>query len=624
MQSESDILYKKATEIMLDEKNERDPTEVFALLFAAAELGHSDAQVKVGMSFKLGEYAAQNLPKAAKYFYLAAIQNNADGLLELAKCYLDDPYKYNLEENSMDALSDQYYYEKKAFDLLKKSANQNHAGALYEIAIFLESGSGGLSDKKICRVGDGFDEERKEGFVTIEEQIQAKANKFLSRSAELGFLKAQSKVFWYYMTVQIGDSYDIEKITYWIQKTLENKDNDAQSLEFLGGKLYYEAYRIETIDFEKGESTSQVYFNEPYRSSFWTDRLYDFSLKAFIKSCKLGSKESARRAGLIYLLKKGGFQDSHEVLKYFKICEIKEYLAFCYARGIGCNLNYIKAVELLEDHCNEVNSSNTREDLSSALFELGSIYEKIYSVEKSFKSYECYSKGDSSQCLYKTGMCLLNGFGVDQDESKAIDFFMKSSRARPHTPIDSPYKFVSSGDRSCHGLYGMAFCFFEGKGVEQDYNTAFHMLSIAICRGKWCSNYICPSEMEVYAETLHLLGLIWEKGYISDVNYDYCILFYFEAAIRDNKKSLLNLANLIRLRSEGVIQFNFQYDNYLHDSNSNIEFAEELESIALSKVSFVDYFRNLTDNEYMNINSRLDDESLDGKISDITFEQLFK
>jgi TPR repeat protein len=130
--------------------------------------------------------------------------------------------------------------------------------------------------------------------------------------------------------------------------------------------------------------------------------------------------------------------------------------------------------------------------------------------------------------------------------------------------------------------------------------------------------------MEVYAETLHLLGLIWEKGYISDVNYDYCILFYFEAAIRDNKKSLLNLANLIRLRSEGVIQFNFQYDNYLHDSNSNIEFAEELESIALSKVSFVDYFRDLTDNEYMNINSRLDDESLDGKISDITFEQLFK
>jgi hypothetical protein len=62
----------------------------------------------------------------------------------------------------------------------------------------------------------------------------------------------------------------------------------------------------------------------------------------------------------------------------------------------------------------------------------------------------------------------------------------------------------------------------------------------------------------------------------------------------------------------------------LHDSNSNIEFAEELESIALSKVSFVDYFRDLTDNEYMNINSRLDDESLDGKISDITFEQLFK
>jgi uncharacterized protein len=108
MSKEAEILYEKA-KILLDGKHDNDPAEIFALLYAAAEQGHADAQVKVGRYYHYGEVTSQNFPKAAHYYSLAAEQDNADGQVRLAKCYLHDPARYGLEENTCEAIEDSHY-----------------------------------------------------------------------------------------------------------------------------------------------------------------------------------------------------------------------------------------------------------------------------------------------------------------------------------------------------------------------------------------------------------------------------------------------------------------------------------------------------------------------------------
>jgi TPR repeat protein len=167
MSKEAETLYERA-KILLQGKHDNDPAEIFALLYAAAEQGHAEAQVEVGRYYHYGKITSKNFRKAAYYYSLAAEQYNADGLVRLAKCYLHNASLYGLEENTREALEDKYWYDKKAFALLKKAAKQGYASAFYEIADFLEQGKGGLDERKVGHAGDGFDEERREGFLTID------------------------------------------------------------------------------------------------------------------------------------------------------------------------------------------------------------------------------------------------------------------------------------------------------------------------------------------------------------------------------------------------------------------------------------------------------------------------
>ena len=102
MSTEAEKLYKKVN-ILLKGMVDHDPAEVFALLYVAAEQGHAEAQVRVGRYYHLGEITSQSLTKAAYYYSLAAKQSNAEGLVQLAKCYLDDPAKYQLEGEIYEA-----------------------------------------------------------------------------------------------------------------------------------------------------------------------------------------------------------------------------------------------------------------------------------------------------------------------------------------------------------------------------------------------------------------------------------------------------------------------------------------------------------------------------------------
>ena len=616
MSNEAEMLYERA-KILLEGKGGYDPAEVFALLYAASEQGYAEAQVKIGRYYHFGEITSQNFPKAAHYYSLAAKQYNANGLVRLAKCYLHDPATYGLEENTCEAIEDDHYYEKKAFALLKKAAKQDSASAFYEIADFLEQGKGGLGEREVGHAGDGFDEERKEGFLTIDELLRAKAIKMYLKAADLGSLQSQKKVFWYYLTVQIGDFYDTEKITYWVSQLLQNKDQTAQSLEDLGGRLQREAERIETMDHDRDGFITVPHYPNPNRSKTWVEKLYEFALDAYYKSFELGCRQSAEEAGIIRLFGPNSIRDEFRAYELFKKSGSDTYAAYCHAKGLGCTLNYYEATRLLEKSRDEMIASNSRSwGIDRVAFDLGQLYEVYGGTDYFAKAYESYCKGESSQCSYQIGMCHLLGNGVEKDEARAFETFRKASSQVPHTPIDSKIKGTSSGDRSAHGPYGLAICFYRGAGIEQSYDNAFYCLSRAVLRGKLHNKYICPTEHEVYRQSLFLLGLFWQNGLgvkKSPVNSSY---FYSLAARLGHKESMLNLAEMLEQRSGNKISFDLVYEQYVYDHESDLLCAEHLRSVALilgtAKISDED----MPFAYYIEKDQRPSPDVLDGRLAD--------
>jgi TPR repeat protein len=601
---------------LINENEDHDPVEVFAMLYAAAEQGHADAQVKMGTYYNLGEITAENFPKAAYYYSLAAKQNHAEGLFKLARCYLYNPGKYQLIESSIEAITDDLFYEKKAFKLLKKAAKQNHAGAIFEIADFLEQGKGGLRERKNGHVGDGFDEERKEGLYTIEEQLHSKANKLYIRAAELGLLAAQQKVFWYYLTVQIGDSYDTEKISYWANKLLDNPNHNSESLKDLGLRLENEANHINNLDYDLEGLVSRPHYHDPCRTQKWINFLYKISLRSFLMSYEMGSDLSAVEAGMIYLFGPDEIRDVSTAYNLFKESGAHYYMAYCHSHGLGCILNYHEAIRLLEKEYNEKVSRGESWNISKVVYDLGKIYDLKGGSENFKKAFEWYRLGTSSQCYYQTGICYLFGYADHNDDTRAFEFFRKASTANPHIPIDSRIQSYSSGDRSAHGPYGLALCLYGGLGVNKSLSDAFYCLSRAVCRGKLHSKYLCPSERDAYMQSLHMLGIFWGQGLGVPKNLNKSSFFFAVASRMGHKKSILELAEMLEQRAKNKISFEFDYEWYVQEIGSDLLCSQHMRSLVIGLDSGKTQEHELPFTDDIDIDQRLDSYLLDGKIAD--------
>jgi TPR repeat protein len=587
MNREADILYLKAKVLSLSHGH--DPAELFALLYAAAVQWHPEAQLEIGKYYQTGKVTGKNLPKAAYYYKLSSLNNNPEAQVLLAKCYLDNPDLYELNEFLDEEKKDVYYYEKKAFDLLKKSAKKNYANAFYELAEFLEKRKGGLDKKEVGYAGDGFDEERKDGCLTIDEQITSKSLKMFLKAAELGSFAAQRKVFWYYLIAKIGDCYDTEKISYWLRKLYQHPEQTSETLNDLSAILYKEAKYIESKYYHDEKITASLHFFEPKTNHEWINFLYNFSLDSHSKAFKMGCEKSGESAGLIYTSGPDSIRDHSKAYQLFVKSNSYSYLAHCHARGIGCSLNFNEAIRLMEKGCEIAIKSNPWE-LNRVTYDLGNLYEQYGEGDCFENAYKSYSRGRSSQCKYQVGLCHLDGKGIAKNESLALELFREASSSMPHVPIGSKIFSTSNDDRSAHGPYGLAMCFYKGLACEKNNEIAFRCLSRAVSVGKFNFRYICPTEEEVYKESLFMLGLFWEKGFGCKQDFSNSSYFYCLAARLGHKQSMLNLSNLLHRRAENKISFNlFHQQHYYFKINigSDMDFSEHLKSLVLSSGSIV-------------------------------------
>lgn len=96
----------------------------------------------------------------------------------------------------------------------------------------------------------------------------------------------------------------------------------------------------------------------------------------------------------------------------------------------------------------------------TSMFELGNFYAKgtlkfEHSHQKAFEWYLKAAEYEHSNAMNKIAFCYFNGFGVEQDYIKTKEWYLKSAAL----------------DNS-HAMANLGSMYLGGKGVEQDYETA--------------------------------------------------------------------------------------------------------------------------------------------------------
>src|SRR5260364_342265 len=93
---------------------------------------------------------------------------------------------------------------------------------------------------------------------------------------------------------------------------------------------------------------------------------------------------------------------------------------------------------------------------SNNLRELGYNYEHGIGVEKDEKKcFEYYMKAaelGNAVAIVNVGNCYQNGDGVEKDEKKAFEYYKKAA--------DMDYD---------NGIFGVGICYFSGIGIETNY-----------------------------------------------------------------------------------------------------------------------------------------------------------
>lgn len=97
---------------------------------------------------------------------------------------------------------------------------------------------------------------------------------------------------------------------------------------------------------------------------------------------------------------------------------------------------------------------------------------KSSDVENSFNYYEKAADSGDANAQYYVGKCYYDGKGVKQDYNRAFVYF---KRAADKGHIDAQYN--------------IGFCYAEGQGVKEDYNKAFEYWKKAADKGNADAQY---------------------------------------------------------------------------------------------------------------------------------------
>jgi TPR repeat protein len=467
--------------------------KAFELYKIAAEKGHNVAQYNLGLLYENGDGIEKNLKKAIYWYNKAAENGNEDAQYNLGNCYRTG--------NGMEK------DEKKAFEIYQKLAKQSYIDAQFQLGYCYDKGIG----TKINKI---------------------KAIELYKIAAEKGHNVAQYNLGLLYKNGE-GIEKNLKKAIYWYNKAAENGNEDAQ---YNLGNCYRTGNGMEKDEKKAFEIyqklAKQSYIDAQFQLGYCYDKGIGTKINKIIAielykiAAEKGHNVAKYNLGLFYKNKKKLEEAIH---RYNKVAvngneDVQFQLGYYYDKGIGTEINKIKAFELYKIAAEKGHNV--------AQYNLGLLYENGEGIEKNLKKaiywYNKAAENGNEDAQYNLGNCYRTGNGMEKDEKKAFEIYQKLAK---QSYIDAQFQ--------------LGKCFDNGIGTEINKMKAFELYKIIaenVAQHDY-DNTIKSSEKTFhwyqkaavngskYAQ--YNLGLCYENGIGIDRDKDKAFVWFKKLAIQE-------------------------------------------------------------------------------------------
>ena len=426
---------------------------------------------------------------------------------------------YMMAEYFWEGYGVQPINQQKAIAYFKKSYEAGYAVAGYDVAAFLPDGSpeqkeirNHAKDKILesANEGDVFAQASaawgyREGYGTAVDHVEAV--KWVRKAAEQGFARAQYDLGFMY-EFGTGVERSNEKAAEWYLKAAEQGYARAQ---FWLGYMYEYGTGVEQ-SYEKaaewvqkaadqGYADAQYNLGDRYRDGRGVEESFEKAAEWVQKAADQGLAVAQNCLGFMYQNGTGVEQSYEKAVEwYLKAAEQGDVIAQCnlgfmYQNGTGVEQSYEKAVEWYLKAADQ--------GYDCAQYNLGEMYYNGTGVEQSYEKaagwyLKVAERGDDC-AQYNLGCMYRDGTGVEQSYEKAREWYLKAAEQ-------------GAADAQCN----LGVMYYTGTGVEQSYEKAV----------EW---YLKAAEQEYDCAQCNL-GYMYEKGHGVEQSYEKAREWYLKAA----------------------------------------------------------------------------------------------
>ena len=409
--------------------------------------------------------------------------------------------------------------KQKAIAYFKKSYEAGYAVAGYDVAASLPDGSPEQKEIRnhakdnileLANEEDVFAQASaawgyREGYGTAVDHVEAV--KWVRKAAEQGFARAQYDLGLMY-EFGTGVERSNEKAAEWYLKAAEQGYADAQynlgyMYEYGTGveQSYEKAAEWVQKAADQGYADAQYNLGDMYRDGRGVEESFEKAAEWVQKAADQGLAVAQNCLGFMYQNGTGVEQSYEKAVEwYLKAAEQGDVIAQCnlgfmYQNGTGVEQSYEKAVEWYLKAADQ--------GYDCAQYNLGEMYYYGTGVEQSYEKaagwyLKVAERGDDC-AQYNLGCMYRDGTGVEQSYEKAREWYLKAAEQ-------------GAADAQCN----LGVMYYTGTGVEQSYEKAV----------EW---YLKAAEQEYDCAQCNL-GYMYEKGHGVEQSYEKAREWYLKAA----------------------------------------------------------------------------------------------
>ncbi|GBB87039.1 hypothetical protein RclHR1_01350014 [Rhizophagus clarus] len=460
----------------------------------ASKDGNTTAKLYLANCFRLGKGVDKDEIKAFKYYEMLAKQEISDAQLELGNCL------YNGIGTNVNKIQAEYWYEKAANkgniiakNILKKNYNKKtriniENDKLYKILRFKN-----LSQLGIYYVG----------------KILLKANYeksfyYFQKAAENGCKYAQFSLGRCYQ-LGIGVTKDAKKSFELFKKSAKQEYIGAQ---FQLNYCYFfgfgtEINRVKSFELvkmmaKKGDIDAIYLLSRHYALGFGVNVNEKKAFEIIKKLAKNENQNTKYLSGdkevTISLL-------FSQRLGRFKYLNAKIILGYCYAYGIGTEINHKKAYKLFNMMGKNGNTL--------AQYHLGKIHLLKNEETKAFEFFKKSADNGFPDSQFQIGICYDQGIGTETNKIKAIEIIKELAEKGyccAQSYLGELYEIGKDINKDlkqavywyCEAViesgcmaakYNLGECYQYGNGVEKDESRAFEYYKSSADQGHFFAQF---------------------------------------------------------------------------------------------------------------------------------------